>query len=120
MEVQHPYTRTHLGIVWLEASLLSTSPLVILSLLQLLAVLLRPALIGSEAAGGVGLEVCLKLQDSSEGAAQEAERYELCDSGLSPRNAKVCLLKKSVKSHVKVSDVCIQSIITTSAGKTCW
>lgn len=71
--MQHPRTRTNLGRVWLEVSLLSTSPLLILSLLQLLAVLLRPTLIGSEAAGGVGLDVCLKLQDSSEEAAQDAD-----------------------------------------------
>ena len=48
-------------------SLLSASPLFILSLLQLLALLLSAALIGSEAAGRVGLDVGLVLQGSSGG-----------------------------------------------------
>lgn len=61
------HTHTHLGVVRLEVSLLSASPLFILSLLQLLALLLSTALIGSEAAGRVGLDVGLVLQGSSGG-----------------------------------------------------
>ena len=48
-------THSDLGVMRLEVSLLSASPLFILVLLQLLPLLLCAALIGSEAARRVGL-----------------------------------------------------------------
>lgn len=56
----HWHTHTDLGVVWLEVSFLSTSPLFILTPLAC------AALIGCEAAGRVGLDVGLILQGSSD------------------------------------------------------
>lgn len=63
--------------MWLEVSLLSASPLFILSLLQLLALLLGAALIGSEAARRVGLYVGLILQSSSDGKDKNQDDVSL-------------------------------------------
>jgi len=51
--------------MWLEVSILSASALLLFSLVQSLALLFRAALIGSEAAGRVGLYVGLILQSST-------------------------------------------------------
>ena len=64
IHVLDAHTQTDLGIVWLEMSFLSASPLFIFTLVQLLALLFRAALIGSEAARGVGFYVGLILQSS--------------------------------------------------------
>ncbi len=63
--------------MWLEVSLLSASPLFILSLLQLLALLLCAALIGSETARRVGFNVGLILQSSSGGKDEDESDVSL-------------------------------------------
>lgn len=78
--------------MWLEMSLLSASPLFILTLLQLLTLLLCAALIGSEAARRVGLYVGLILQSSSGGKYKK--QGDVCYFSVTFRIVELWLLKK--------------------------